>query len=95
MKKKVPVVDVAPAEEAARVTDLPMEATVALAEVAGAVKDGLLAFASATGLVVMAQMMNSEMESRIGPKHASSRPTSVSGTGTGPPAVRSSSADAR
>jgi putative transposase len=70
MKKKVPVVDVAHAEEAARVADLPIEATVALAEVAGAVKDGLLAFASATGLVVMAQMMNAEMEGRIGAKHA-------------------------
>ncbi len=70
MKKKVPVVDVAHAEEAARVADLPFEATVALAEVAGAVKDGLLAFASATGLVVMAQMMQAEMEAKIGPKHA-------------------------
>ena len=70
MKKKVPVVEVADAEEAARVSDLPLEATVALAEVAGAVKDGLLAFASATGLVVMAQMMQIEMEGRIGPKHA-------------------------
>jgi transposase-like protein len=70
MKKKVPVVDVAHAEEAIRVADLPLDATVALAEVAGAVKDGLLAFASATGLVVMAQMMQVEMESRIGPKHA-------------------------
>ena len=70
MKKKVPVVRVDMAEEAARVADLPMEASVALAEVAGAVKEGLLAFASATGLLVMAQMMNAEMESRIGPKHA-------------------------
>jgi len=70
MKKKVPVVDVAHAEEAARVADLPLEATVALAEVAGAVKDGLLAFTSATGLVVMAQMMQAEMELKIGPKHA-------------------------
>lgn len=70
MKKKVAVVTVAEAEEAARVADLPMEATVALAEVAGAIKDGLMAFASATGLVVMHQMMEAELESRIGPKHA-------------------------
>jgi len=70
MKKKVAVVKVAEAEEAARVADLPLEATVALAEVAGAVKDGLLAFASATGLVVMAQMMHSELTGRIGEKHA-------------------------
>jgi hypothetical protein len=51
-KKKVAVVSVAEAEEAARLADLPLEATVALAEVAGAIKDGLLAFASATGFVV-------------------------------------------
>lgn len=70
MKKKVAVVGVAVAEEAARVADLPVEATVALAEVAGAVKDGLLAFASATGLVVMAQMMEAELTGRIGEKHA-------------------------
>ncbi len=70
MKKKVAVVTVAEAEEAARVADLPVEATVALAEVAGAIKDGLMAFASATGLVVMHQMMEAELTERIGPKHA-------------------------
>jgi transposase-like protein len=70
VKKKVAVVTVAEAEEAARVADLPVEATVALAEVAGAVKDGLLALASATGLVVMFQMMQAELTGRIGEKHA-------------------------
>ncbi len=70
MKKKVAVVNVAQAEEAARLADLPLEATVALAEVAGAIKDGLLAFASATGLVVMRQMMEAELAEAIGPKHA-------------------------
>ena len=70
MKKKVAVVNVAQAEEAAQLADLPLEATVALAEVAGAIKDGLLAFASATGLVVMHQMMEAELTERIGAKHA-------------------------
>src|SRR5271168_5062099 len=70
MKKKVAVVSVADAEEAARLADLPLEATVALAEVAGAIKDGLLAFASATGLVVMHQMMEAELTEAIGAKHA-------------------------
>ncbi|MGO9854262.1 MAG: IS256 family transposase [Acidimicrobiales bacterium] len=70
MKKKIVVVDVADAEEAARLADLPLEATVALAEVAGAIKDGLLAFASATGLVVMHQMMAAELTEVIGEKHA-------------------------
>ena len=73
MKKKLAVVTVADAEEAARLADLPLEATVALAEVAGAIKDGLLAFASATGLVVMHQMMEAELTEAIGEKHAKIR----------------------
>jgi len=68
--KKVAVVSVAEAEEAARLADLPLEATVALAEVAGAIKDGLLAFASAAGLVVIQQMMEAELTEAIGEKHA-------------------------
>jgi len=70
VKKKVAVVHVAAAEEAARLADLPLEATVAMAEVAGAIKDGLLAFSSAAGLVVMFQMMQAELTERIGEKHA-------------------------
>src|ERR1035441_10262061 len=70
VKKKVAVVSVADAEEAARLADLPLEATVALADVAGAIKDGLLAFASATGFVVMHQMMQAELAEVIGEKHA-------------------------
>jgi len=68
--KKIPVVTVAEPEEAARLTDLPLEATIAMADVAGAIKDGLLAFASAAGLVVMFKMMEAELTERIGPKHA-------------------------
>ena len=54
-------------EGKARFADRPLEATVALADVAGTIKEGLLAFASATGLVVMHQMMAAEV---IGEKHA-------------------------
>jgi hypothetical protein len=74
MNKKVAVVSVADAEEAARLADLPLEATVALAEVAGAIKDGLLAFASATGFVVMHQMMEAELTEIVGHKHAAKWP---------------------
>ena len=70
MKKKLPVVTVAQVDESDRLAGLPLEATVALAEVAGALKDGLLAFASATGLVVMRQMMEAELTEAIGAKHA-------------------------
>jgi putative transposase len=68
--KKIPVVTVAEPTEAARLAGLPVEATIAMADVAGAIKDGLLAFASAAGLVVMRQMMQAELSSLIGPKHA-------------------------
>ena len=88
MKKKLPVVTIAPVEEAAHVAELRFEATVALAEVAGAIKDGLLAFASATGLVVMRQMMEAELTGRVEEKHAKlgvdERVGNWHGTTTGP-----------
>ena len=69
MKKKVPVVSVAEVETA-NLAGLPLEATVALADLAGAVKDGLLGFCADVGLMVMDQMLEAEMTARIGPKHA-------------------------
>lgn len=85
MGKKIPVVTVAEPEEAARLADLPLEATLAMADVAGAIKDGLMAFASATGLVMMFKMMEAELACRIGPKHAkiSDRQGNWHGTTTG------------
>lgn len=70
MGHKIPVVRAAEPAAAARLAGLPLEATVALADVAGAIKDGLLAFASATGLVVMHQLLEAELVERVGPKHA-------------------------
>lgn len=69
MKKKVPVVSVAEVN-AANLAGLPLEATVALADLAGAVKEGLLGFCADVGLMVMAQMLDAEMTARVGPKHA-------------------------
>ncbi len=86
MKKKVPVVTVAEAEEAARLAGMPLEASVALADVAGAVKEGLMAFVSSTGLMVLHQLLEAEMTERIGPKHAKrpERDANWHGTTTGP-----------
>lgn len=70
MGKRIPVAPAAEPVSAARLADLPLTANVALADVAGAIKDGLLAFASATGLVVMHQMLEAELTERIGPRHA-------------------------
>jgi len=70
LKKKVPVVTVAEPEEIAQLAGLPLEATVALADLAAAVKDGLLGMCVDVGLMVMAQVMDDELTRRIGPKHA-------------------------
>lgn len=70
MKKKVPVVSAAEPEEASNLGGIPVEATVALADLAGAVKDGLLGFCADIGLLVMRQVMEDELARRIGPKHS-------------------------
>ena len=85
MKKKVPVVTVAGPEGVAQLAGLPLEATVALADLATAVKDGLLAMCADVGLMVMAQVMEDELTRRIGPKHAKliDRTANWHGTTTG------------
>ena len=70
MGHKIPVMRAAEPAAAARLAGVPLEATVALADVAGTIKDGLLAFASASGLLVMHQMLEAELTELIGPKHA-------------------------
>src|SRR5450756_2383049 len=47
---------------------LPQAVTVALAELAGDVQEGLLAMAVGTGLQVMAAMMSADLEAGCGPK---------------------------
>ena len=70
MPKKVPVVKITTPQAAAEVEDLPLKATVAMADVAAAIREGLLAFATSAGLVVMQQMLTEELTSIVGPKHA-------------------------
>src|SRR3954454_9615648 len=68
--KKVPVVKIATSDAVGELAGLPLEATVALADVATAMREGLLAFSTAAGLVVMQQMLTEELASIVGPKHA-------------------------
>ena len=68
--KKVPVVKITTPQAAADLAGLPLEATVTMADVAGAMRDGLLAFSTAAGLVVMQQMLTTELASIVGTKHA-------------------------
>ena len=70
MSKKVPVVKIAPPDAAAELADLSLEATVAMADVAASMREGLLAFAASAGLVVMQQMLTEELTSIVGAKHA-------------------------
>lgn len=84
--KKVPVVKIAAPEAAAGLAGLSFDATVALADVAGAMRDGLLAFSAAAGLVVMHQMLTAELAGIVGDKHAkigSERVGNWHGTTTG------------
>jgi putative transposase len=84
-KKKVPVVTVAEREEAARVAELPVEATIALADVAGAIKEGLMAFCCSAGLLAVSQIMNEELIVKVGPKgrHDPDRLATRNGTAPG------------
>ena len=70
MSKKVPVVKITTPHAATELAGLPLEATVAMADVAAAMREGLLAFSTAAGLVVMRQMLDAELVSIVGPKHA-------------------------
>lgn len=82
MSKKVPVVKFTTPHAAAELTGLPLEATVAMADVAAAMRDGLLAFSTAAGLVVMRQMLDAELAGIVGVKHAKLTERVGSGHGT-------------
>jgi len=68
--KKVPVVKITTPDAVGELAGLPLEATVAMADVAAAMREGLLAFSTAAGLVVMQQMLTEELASIVGAKHA-------------------------
>jgi len=54
--------------EAARVAGLCVQPRLALAELEGAIREGLMAFSCAAGLVVIAEMMEEERTRIVGPK---------------------------
>jgi putative transposase len=68
--KKVPVVRITTPDAVGELDGLPLQATVAMADVAAAMREGLLAFSTAAGLVVMQQMLTEELAAIVGPKHA-------------------------
>ena len=92
--KKVGVVQVTTPQAAVDLAGLPMEATVAMTDVAMATREGLLAFSTAAGLVVMQQMLTAELASIVG-RSMPSLAMIGSGTGMGPRPARWCSVAAR
>jgi putative transposase len=83
--KTVPTVRLADTTDAAALPDLPEEIALAMADVAGAAREGLLAMSVAAGLAVMAAMFEAEIAAVCGPKvkHDAGRAAVRHGTGKG------------
>jgi putative transposase len=83
--KTVPTVRLADTTDAAALPDLPVEIAVAMADVAGAAREGLMAMSVAAGMAVMAAMFEAEIAKACGPKgrHDPSRAAVRHGAGKG------------
>ena len=69
------------------VVSVPEQVTVALSELTGQVQEGLLALAVATGLQVMGQLMEADIDALAGPKGAHQPDRSAVRHGSGPGSV--------
>lgn len=86
MKKKLPVVAAKVREEdAARVAGLAVQPSLPLAELEGAIREGLMAFSCAAGLAIIAEMMEEERSRVVGPrgKHDAGRTAQRNGAAPG------------
>ena len=68
--KNVAAVRAVEPDETAEMPGLPDEVQVALSDIAGVAREGLLALSVSTGLAVMAEMLEAEITQVVGPKHA-------------------------
>jgi len=66
--KTVPTVRLADTTDAAGLPDLPEEVRLAMTDIAGAAREGLLAMSVAAGMAVMAVMFDAEIAQACGPK---------------------------
>jgi transposase-like protein len=87
MKKKLPVITLAPREEAARLENLPGEVTIALADIASAARDGLMALSCTAGLCVLQAILEAEVSDVAGPKGRHNPERTVTRNGTAPGSV--------
>jgi len=83
--KTVPTVRLADTTDAAALPDLPMEIQLAMTDIAGAAREGLLAMSVAAGMAVMAAMFEAEIAEACGPKgkHDAERAAVRHGQGRG------------
>jgi len=83
--KTVPSVRLAEAADAAGLPELPEEIQLAVTDIAGAVREGLLAMSVAAGMAVMRAMFEAEIAEACGPKgkHDPGRAAVRHGTGPG------------
>jgi putative transposase len=83
--KTVPTVRLADTADAATLPDLPEEIQLALSDIAGAAREGLMAMSVAAGLAVMAAMFDAEISQVCGPKgrHDTNRAAVRHGAGRG------------
>jgi putative transposase len=83
--KTVPTVRLADTADGAALPDLPEEIALAMADIAGAAREGLMAMSVAAGMAVMAAMFDAEIAQVCGPKgrHDAGRAAVRHGTGTG------------
>ena len=87
MKKNVPALRAVDRDDASQPPELSEELRFALADVAGAAREGLLAMSVAVGLRVLVEMMDEEVTTKVGPKHAKLPERQASRHGTAPGSV--------
>jgi hypothetical protein len=85
--KTVPSVRLAEAADAAGLPELPEEIQLAVTDIAGAVREGLLAMSVAAGMAVMQAMFEAEIAEACGPKGKHDLGRAAVGHGTGPGSV--------
>jgi putative transposase len=82
MKKNVVALRVVERDEAIEMPELSAELRLALTEVVGRAREGLLAMSVGVGLRIFAEMMEEELDARVGAKHAKDPARSASRHGT-------------
>ncbi len=87
MNKNVPGLRVVEREDAAELPELSEEMRLALTEVVGVAREGLLALSVGVGLRVFAEMMQDELRAKVGARHAKLAGRTASRHGSAPGSV--------